>query len=80
VTIAGQMEHRFDGRVLAQSGSGINVESPQWTVPNIQAAIERAWDDAGLAERACALAEQYAPEFTGDPGEMTVDRIEAVLR
>jgi UDP:flavonoid glycosyltransferase YjiC (YdhE family) len=80
VTIAGQMEHRFDGRVLAQSGSGINVESPQWTVPNIQAAIERAWDDAGLAERARALAEQYAAEFTGDPGEMTVDRIEAVLR
>ncbi len=80
VTLSSQMEHRFDGRMLQQAGAGIAVELQRWTVPNITAAIEQAWEDGAMAARAAAMAEQLAPEFAGDPGEMTADRIEAVMR
>jgi UDP:flavonoid glycosyltransferase YjiC (YdhE family) len=80
VTISSQIEHRFHGRMLAAAGSGIPVELQRWTVPNIRAAIERAWDDETMASRAAVIADQLAPEFEGDPGEMTADRIEAVIR
>jgi UDP:flavonoid glycosyltransferase YjiC (YdhE family) len=80
VTVSSQMEHRFDGRMLAQAGIGISVELQRWTVPNIRAAIEQAWEDEAMAGRAAVIADQLAPEFEGDPGEMTADRIEAVIR
>jgi hypothetical protein len=79
VTIASQMEHRFDGRMLMQAGSGITIELQHWTVPNICGAIERVWNDVRMAERAAAMAEQLSSEFNGDPGEMTADRIEALV-
>ena len=79
VTLSSDMEHRFDGRALAHAGSGVPVELNNWTVPNIRAAIERAWEDETLATRAEALALELAPEFEGDPGELTADRIEAVI-
>jgi UDP:flavonoid glycosyltransferase YjiC (YdhE family) len=80
VTVSSQMEHRFDGRMLAQAGIGVPVELQRWTVPNIRAAIEQAWDDEAITARATEIAQQLAPEFEGDPGEMTADRIEAVMR
>ena len=80
VTLSAQVEHVFDGRVLAQAGAGIIVERRSWTVPNIRAAIERAWEDAALEARASTLAAELAPEFEGDPGEMTAERIEGVMR
>ena len=66
--------------MLAQAGIGIPVELQRWTVPNIRAAIEQAWEDEAMAGRAAVIADQLAPEFEGDPGEMTADRIEAVIR
>jgi UDP:flavonoid glycosyltransferase YjiC (YdhE family) len=80
VTLSAQVEHVFDGRVLAQAGAGIIVERRSWTVPNIRAAIERAWEAAALAARASELAAELAPEFEGDPGDMTAERIERVMR
>jgi len=80
VTVSSQMEHRFNGRMLAQAGIGIPVELQRWTVPNIRAAIERAWDDEAMAGHAAVVADHLASEFEGDPGEMTADRIEAIIR
>jgi UDP:flavonoid glycosyltransferase YjiC (YdhE family) len=80
VTLSAQVEHVFDGRVLAQAGVGIIVERRRWTVPNIRAAIERAWEDEALAARARSLAAELAPEFEGDPGDLTAERIERVRR
>ena len=80
VTVSGQTEHRFNGRMLAQAGIGISVELQHWTVPNIQAAIEKAWDDDAMANHAAATAKDLAPEFAGDPGDMTADRIDAIIR
>jgi hypothetical protein len=79
VTVSTQAEHVFDGRQLAEVGTGILVERQRWTVPNIRAAIEQAWEDEAMTTRAVALAERLAPEFEGEPGEMTADRIEAVI-
>jgi UDP:flavonoid glycosyltransferase YjiC (YdhE family) len=80
VTLSAQVEHVFNGRVLAQAGVGIIVERRRWTVPNIRAAIERAWEDEALAARARSLAAELAPEFEGDPGDLTAERIERVRR
>lgn len=80
VTISSQMEHRFDGRMLAAVGSGVPVELHRWTVPNIRRAIEQAWEDEVMTARAVAIAGQFASEFEGDPGELTADRIEAFSR
>jgi hypothetical protein len=78
VTLSAQVEHAFDGRMLEQAGAGIAVEKWRWTVPNIRTAIERAWEDAKLSARAEALAAELAPEFEGDAGERTAERIAAV--
>jgi UDP:flavonoid glycosyltransferase YjiC (YdhE family) len=80
VTLSAQPEHMFDGRRIAEAGAGRNLEPKRWTVPNIQAAVRETWDDHAMAERAAALAQELAPEFAGDPGELTADRIEAVMR
>jgi len=80
VALSSQVEHRFNGRMLAEAGVGISVELHHWTVPNIRAGIERAWDDEAMAARAAVVAARLAPEFEGDPGEMTVERIEAIIR
>ena len=80
VTLSATSEHVFDGRQIAAAGVGINLERDQWTVPNIHAAIEAAWSDKHLSSQAEDLAVRLAPEFVGDPGELTADRIEAVIR
>jgi len=79
VTIGEAPEHIFDGRQLAAQGIGLTVEPRRRTVPNIKAAIAEAWESVEMAARAVAYAQETAPEFAGDPGELTADRIEAVL-
>jgi hypothetical protein len=80
VMLAGQIEHVFDGRAIAGAGAGLVVERNRWTVPNIRAAIEEAWENPAIAARATSLAADLAPEFEGDPGELTAERVSAVLR
>jgi UDP:flavonoid glycosyltransferase YjiC (YdhE family) len=79
VTLSDQYEHVFDGRQIAAAGAGIVLEGRQWTVPTIHKAIHDAWANAAMADRAKALAAELAPQFEGDPGEMTADRIEAII-
>jgi hypothetical protein len=80
VTLSDQYEHVFDGRRIAAAGAGIILERRQWTVPAIHKAIHEAWADTAMAGRARSLATSLAPQFAGDPGEMTADRIEAIIR
>ena len=80
VTLSDQAEHVFDGRQIAAAGAGIILERRQWSVPAIHRAIHEAWANTAMADRARALAATLAPQFEGDPGEMTADRIEAIIR
>jgi UDP:flavonoid glycosyltransferase YjiC (YdhE family) len=80
VTLSDQAEHVFDGRQIAAAGAGIILERRQWTVPAIHKAIHEAWANTAMVDRARALAASLAPQFDGDPGEMTADRIEAIIR
>jgi UDP:flavonoid glycosyltransferase YjiC (YdhE family) len=80
VTLCGQPEHVYDGRQIAGAGAGLTVEYERWSVPVIQNAIRTAWSSAQIAERAVTVAEQLAIEFDGEPGDMTADRIETLIR
>jgi hypothetical protein len=79
VTLSAQPEHVYDGRQLAAAGVGVAIERNRWSVPAIQKFIREAWSDTQMAERAAALARDMAPQFEGDPGEATADRVEAVI-
>jgi UDP:flavonoid glycosyltransferase YjiC (YdhE family) len=79
VALAANPEHVFDARQLASLGVAIPVEFRHWSVPRIHSAIREAWESRLLLHRAREVAQDLATDFAGDSGDMTADRIEAVL-
>ena len=80
VTLSEQAEHIYNGRRVAEAGAGINLERTRWTVPAIQTAIRDVWDGKRYVDGAAQLAQTLVPNFAGEPGALTAERIDRIIR